>query len=393
MLAAALVFRWVVIAAAIPTGMLLVEVLLSFLPRASNKITSGTRRPRTTVLVPAHDEALTIAGTLQCARTQLLEGDRMVVVADNCSDRTAQIAAEHSAEVFERLDDSRRGKGYALEFGLRCLSARPPEVVVMLDADCLLDESALERLVWRTWSAGRPAQAHYRMDAPSGADWRTRISAFAWIVKNYARPLGLSRVGCPCHLFGSGMAFTWSTLEGANIGSSQLVEDLRLGLDLARMGTPPVFCPEAVVRSTFPTSSEGLRSQRRRWEHGYLSVMLSEGPRVLATAVRRCDPRLLAMGLDLTIPPLALLAIAVGMLVLLGIGMACIVKRPLVVVAPGVELFAFSMAVGLAWIRFGRAAVSLGDLTRAPFYAISKIPIYFGVLTRRRQNWVRTRRH
>ena len=90
-----------------------------------------------------------------------------------------------------------------------------------------------------------------------------------------------------------------------------IVEDLKLGIDLALAGTPPLFCPEALVTSHFPVSADGVQSQRRRWEHGHLSVILTEAPRLFWYALRRLNLNLLVMAFDLSVPPLSLLALEV----------------------------------------------------------------------------------
>ena len=88
-----------------------------------------------TVLVPAHNEANGIAATIKELRSAMPQA-RLLVVADNCTDGTASLAAGAGAEVIERHDSLHRGKGFALDFGREHLRARPPSVVIILDADC-----------------------------------------------------------------------------------------------------------------------------------------------------------------------------------------------------------------------------------------------------------------
>ena len=78
---------------------------------------------------------------------QLEPGDRLLVVADNCTDHTAAVARAAGAEVLERRDAERRGKGYALAAGVDTLRAGPPDVVVIVDADCRPAAGAIDRLV------------------------------------------------------------------------------------------------------------------------------------------------------------------------------------------------------------------------------------------------------
>src|SRR5262245_49258519 len=79
-------------------------------------INLGNVRQRVTVLVPAHDESRGILATIEGIKAQLVAGDRIIVVADNCTDDTAAVAAAAGAEVIERHDRTSVGKGYALDF-------------------------------------------------------------------------------------------------------------------------------------------------------------------------------------------------------------------------------------------------------------------------------------
>lgn len=94
----------------VPVSVLLLQVLLACLPARSRPKGIG-ERPRVAVLVPAHDEALVIRAMLASVTPQLLDGDRLLVVADNCSDDTARLARASGAEVVERHDTRLRGKG------------------------------------------------------------------------------------------------------------------------------------------------------------------------------------------------------------------------------------------------------------------------------------------
>lgn len=375
----------------LPVALLLLQIVVALPPRRPGAVVAAPR-PRLAVLVPAHDEALGIAATVRGIRAQLGDGDRIVVVADNCSDDTAALASAAGAETVVRHDPLRRGKGYALDFGVRYLVAAPPELVVVVDADCRLADGALDRLARACGATGRPVQALYLMHAPAGAGLNARIAEFAWAVKNHLRPLGYARLGLPCQLMGTGMAFPWALLHDAELASGHIVEDLKLGLELARAGRPPLFCPEALVSSVFPHSTEGVRSQRTRWEHGHLGMIVGEAPRLLGSALARRDLRLAALVFDLCVPPLALLTLAVlAVLAAAGVLFAA-GGGALALWLAGTAAVLLGAAVLLAWFRCGRRIVSFGDLARAPLYALSKIPLYLGFVVRRQVDWVRSRR-
>lgn len=375
----------------VPVSVLVLQVLLACLPARSRPKGIG-ERPRVAVLVPAHDEALVIRAMLASVTPQLLDGDRLLVVADNCSDDTDRLAREAGAEVVERHDTRLRGKGYALDFGVRHLAQRPPEVVIVVDADCQVGEGAIDCLARRCHELARPVQSLYLMRAPAGAGLRVQVAEFAWRVKNLVRPRGWARLGLPCQLMGAGMAFGWHDLSLINLANGHLVEDVKLGLDLCQQGKPPAFCPEALVTSQFPLSQQGLNSQRTRWEHGHLGLMLADAPKRAMAAISQRNASLAALTVDLLVPPLALLV-----LVLLGLNLVTWLAyllfglaAPAWLAFAGLALLAF--AVTLAWARFCREVIPFSVLLYAPFYAARKIPLYLSFLIKRQVEWVRSKR-
>jgi cellulose synthase/poly-beta-1,6-N-acetylglucosamine synthase-like glycosyltransferase len=144
---------------AVPAGVLAVESLAALTPSRRRSPGSDAPRPRMAILVPAHDEDAGIARTVTALRSELGPGDRLLVIADNCSDGTAERAREAGAEVVERSDRSRRGKGFALSFGAKVLAENPPDVVVVMDADCRVERGTLEMLARTAHVTGNPVQA------------------------------------------------------------------------------------------------------------------------------------------------------------------------------------------------------------------------------------------
>lgn len=374
-----------------PVLILAVEVLAALLSREERPPPTAARA-RLAVIIPAHDEESGIRDTVCALSPQLLAGDRLLVVADNCTDETAAVAAAAGAAVIVRNDRSLRGKGYALDFGMRHLERDPPGVVLILDADCRLTAGAVERLARLCAQTGRPVQALNLSHAPPGASVKVRIAEFASALKNLVRPLGLRGLGLPCQLTGTGMVFPWECLSTASLATGHIVEDLKLGLELAGAGHPPLFCPEARVSSYFPASEEGFKSQRTRWEHGYLQVLLKDAPAVLVRSLRALDGQLLAMGLDLCVPPIALLSLLVAAVWIASAALYAISHAavPLLIASATAGLLAVSVLA--SWARYGRRIVSLGTLLLAVVYALWKAPVYGRFLIARQLHWVRSKR-
>ncbi len=384
---------WIVvlILATVPVAVLLVQAVAAM---KRTRVTSlhTEWRPSVAVLVPAHNEAQGIAATIASIRQQLRDGDRLLIVADNCSDDTVAVALAAGAAVLERSNLEQRGKGYALDYGVQHLAHSPPEVVLMIDADCRLLAGTIDRLACMAMTTLRPVQALDLMRAHTDGGLKMRIAEFAWIVKNHVRPLGFLRLGLPCQLMGTGMAFPWSLIEKAGLATGHLAEDMQLGIEMARRNAAPVFCPEACVISYFPQGEEAARMQRTRWEHGHMSMILHHGLPLLVQGLRRGDRMLIALALDMCVPPVALLTLATVALFFGAVLTYFVFEWLAPLLLASASLLGLTLAVLLAWQRFGRHVVSLNDLLSATTYIVWKLPLYLKFLVSRQVEWVRAKR-
>jgi cellulose synthase/poly-beta-1,6-N-acetylglucosamine synthase-like glycosyltransferase len=376
---------------AVPALLLFAEIVFALMYRGGAARPQGPR-PKVAVLMPAHDEATGILQALDNLLPLLLPTDRLVVIADNCSDDTARIAAAAGAEVIERRNPTQRGKGFALDFGVRHLELDPPEVVIIADADCSFSAGSIDRLAQECQTRRRPIQGLYLMLSPEGAGTKTRIAQFAWLVKNQVRPTGYLALGLPCHLMGTGMAFPWACIRSAQLATGHIVEDMQLGLDLARKGEAAHYCPDVLVTSYFPQTNDGIRSQRTRWEHGHLGLILTDAPKLLLSGLVNFNIATIALALDLMVPPLALFVMLAALNVVLDGAFALLCGRTAPFTLALSTLSLIGLSVLLAWIRYGQHIISLYALASAPVYALRKVPIYIGFLFSRQLDWVRSKR-
>jgi cellulose synthase/poly-beta-1,6-N-acetylglucosamine synthase-like glycosyltransferase len=365
------------------------------LPRKRTRpiLSRGTMSHRTTVLIPAHNEGAGIVPTICDVQAQLGPSDRILVIADNCTDNTAAIADAAGAEVVVRDDQARRGKGYALEFGVRHLALNPPDVVLILDADCRLGESAIQHLSDRAMASGRPVQSLYLMLAPNDAPASKGLNQFAWRVKNWIRPLGLNLVGLPTQLFGTGMAFPFGLLFARDLGNSRLAEDTALGIALASAGYSPLFASEARIHSYFPLSEAGSEQQRERWEKGHFDNIIDFVPSALAKSLRNGNLGLAALAIDMAVPPLSLLVLVTVLCEILG-GIAYALGTPLAALAiPSLSGLLLVLGTALAWAAVGRDVLPLRELLRLPLRAIQKFGFYLRIASGKGTSaWIRTDR-
>jgi len=340
---------------------------------------------RLAVLVPAHDEARTIERCVASLRACAGAGDDvdLVVVADNCTDDTAARARRAGAEVLERVDPERRGKGYALDYGFRALLEREVAAVAVVDADTDVDRDFLAEL--RRWfAAGADAvQVQYSV-RNAGASSRTRLMNLALLAFNFLRPRGRERLGLSAGLLGNGFALRREVIERVPYEARSVVEDLEYHLELIGHGYRVRFAEATRVLADMPAGGAGVRTQRARWEGGRLR-MLREAAPGLAAAVLKGRMGLLEPLLELALMPLAYHVSAL-----------------LVAAALPLAWLRWYAAAGLAAVALHvAAAIALGGtwrdllaLTLAPFYLLWKLlqlPLLWRS-ARRNADWVRTER-
>lgn len=378
---------------AIPIGVFCLEVLLAVLPGSRWKVSTRERRGKTVVLIPAHDEEQGIVATLRSAQSTLAECDEVVVVADNCTDRTAEVAREHGARVFERFDNQRRGKGYAINYGVDQLRALPPDVVIILDADCQILPLGIDRLSQAVEQTQRPVQAHNLCVAQSSAGGDPSLAALGHLFCCLIRPTGAARIGMPCPLMGTGMALLWTLIDRIRFDGDHLAEDKLLGIEMALAGHPPQFCPEVEVRSAIPSDRAAFTNQRRRWEHGHLRLALTQIPRLIWGSLRQRRLSSLWMALDIGVPPLALLVLTWLLTTALAAFSVFMGETMIPLVALAIEGAMLGTAVAAGWYWFCREQVPISVFARVPGYVARKMSLYASFLSGRGQRtWVRTAR-
>jgi Glycosyltransferase like family 2 len=373
----------------VPCLVVAAECFLALLPLPKHR--TG-ERGKVAVLIPAHNEQLLIGRTLQRLLPQITDADRVLVVADNCTDKTAPIARSHGVEVLERHDTENRGKGFALAAGVAHLAADPPDVVIVFDADCDAEAGMVDILSRTAVSTGRPVQALYLMDPPASAGPGGLISALAFLVKNQVRARAMHRVGLPVLLTGTGMAFPWELIRDAPLATDNIVEDLALGLTFAVAGRGPVYAESARVNGRLPNSSAAAATQRTRWEHGYLHTILTQCPRLVWKGVGGLRPDLLLVALDLAVPPLALLVFSGLVAAAVSLVGAWLSGTWWAALPLGLAAGAAGVGLCLAWAVFARKRFSLRAMASVPVYVLKKLPIYAGFLWHRQRAWVRTER-
>ena len=392
------------LAVAIAVGLIgclaaLPSLYLAFLAVASSWYSQELRGfdpgSRLIVLIPAHNEEQSVGQTIRSLLNQQYPRRlfQIAVVADNCTDGTADVARSAGAdEVLERHAPDLRGKGHALRWAMDRILARPdsPDALVSIDADTTAVPEFLLGLTERFERGAQVVQADYRtIGRGSNGD---ALREIAFVLMNWVRPAGRNVLGLGATLGGNGMLLSTEVLRRRPWSAFTATEDLEYTIDLQYDGVSVCFA--GAVRVEAPTApSEAVGAQQQRWEGGWATLVRHRLPGLLIDSLRRRSLPLLMAAIDLAVPPLGLLAaLAVGTL-LLSLFAAVIGATSLWFATPALAALAGIIAyvlVGLAAARAPRSAYTA--LLHAPSFVLKKPFSLVGTLRFDGGSWVRTER-
>ena len=242
---------------------------------------------RYAVLIAARNEAAVIGSLIDSLKRQNYPTDLIdiYVVADNCTDQTAEAAESHGAIVFERFDSVRIGKGYALQFLLDRIE-ESYDAYLVFDADNVANPNYV-REINKTFSAGYDIVTSYRNAKNYGDNWISSGYGL-WFLRE-AQYLNRPRavLGASCGVSGTGFLFSRRILEqcgGWNF--FLLTEDIEFTAHNIVSGEKIGYCPTAVFYDEQPTGFRQSVRQRMRWVQGYLQVLHRYGGKLIKGCFR-----------------------------------------------------------------------------------------------------------
>jgi len=347
------------------------------------------------VAVPAHDEESVIGATVTHLRQMDYPLDQfdVHVVADYCTDATAQIARSAGAIVHERSEGPRGRKGYALAWLLAWLLDSPKryDAIVVFDADSRVAPDFL-RLMSRALAAGaRVAQGQHVIANPEASVFSTLADADMRL-NNRIRNQAKENLGLSARLMGDGMCFHREILETHPYDAYSLAEDREYGVHLVTRGVRVRFVPEAISMGQAAVRWREATGQRLRWYGGAFDLQKRYLGLLLMSAWRNRSLSALDRVFELVLPAFSSLSmLAVGLVIWQ------------IVLGPHRDWTSFAASVCLLVMALLYPVLGL-LAERAPrqsFYALVYGPAYaawrvwLGIVARIRRGripWIRTRR-
>ncbi|HEU0002900.1 MAG TPA: glycosyltransferase [Ktedonobacteraceae bacterium] len=398
------IFKWLLLAIeiviALPVlylSILSISAILAArrLKKRAITVPSPSQRASFAILVPAHNEIAVLGQLLKSLASLDYPQERytVYVVADNCTDATAELArATGRTEVYERFDQEKRGKGFALNWLIQKLDedCLVYDAYIILDADSVVAPSFLQEM-----NKGLTRGAHALQANNNVLNFTESAStALRWIamtLMNHVRPLGRNGIGCSSTLTGNGMCLSRSLLVRYPWQSFSLAEDYQYYLSLMQHGEKVLYMPEAIVRSEMPSTFAQMRTQDIRWEAPDNSQPAwITAWKLLKAGVRKRDLIRIEAIAELLTPPLSYLA-GSYLLVLVGSLLVGSLSHLIVsLVITGGLLCYFGTAIYL--LRPPRTVFRA--LLHAPGFMLWKLWVILVVRRRKKHTaeWVRTSR-
>ena len=277
---------------------------------------TAKKNHRFAVVISARNESAVIGDLIHSIKVQNYPQELIdvFVVADNCTDNTAQVAREAGATVFPRHNDKEVGKGYALDYGFSCIRDRYAdkgyEAYFVFDADNVLDVNYFREMN-KTFDNGAKASTSYRNSKNYDSNWISAGYA-VWFLRE-AKFLNQARLtlNTSCAISGTGFFIAADIIERAGGWKWHLLtEDIEFSASSILDGVRISYCPTAILYDEQPITFRDSWNQRFRWAKGFYQVFAHYGARLAkGTVTNPKGARFACYDMLMTIAPGMLLTI------------------------------------------------------------------------------------
>ncbi len=347
-------------------------------------------KSRFAVVVAAHNEERVIGELIRNLKRMDYPRELydIYVIADNCTDNTAKVAAENGAQVIERFNNKEKGKGYALEYGFNQIFATgiPYDAVVVFDADNLVETNFLSIMNTRLLRGEKIIQGY--LDTKNADDtWITKSIYVCYVLTNRFWQLSKYNLGLTCALGGTGMCLAADVLKKYGWGMTSLTEDLEFQTKALLNNIKVTWAHDARVYDEKPLTLMQSWRQRRRWMQGHCNVAGRYAVKLFVEGIRTRNFAMIDAALYL-IQPFFLMFTGIGMITNIFMGPELLGERPFWAVAGFfAQFFYFGLGLALERVQFR----VYWWLFFYPIFALTWVPVaYVGFFMRKKKEWAHT---
>ena len=253
-----------------------VVVSLCSLVKLKDKPLKVKKDHRFMAIIPAHNEEAVVGNLIESLKNQTYNKDLydIYVIADNCTDNTAKIAKEAGAIVYERVDETKKTKGYALNWFLQQKIAEdaPYDAFFVFDADNIVDKNFIKNMNKKLCQGEDVVQGYRDIKNPSD-NWITAgYAIFYWQMHRFYH-LARYNIGLSPLLNGTGFMVKFDVIKPQGWDTETLTEDIEFSLKRIIKGKKLGWATDAIVYDEQPTGFRQSWSQRSRWTVGHIQCI------------------------------------------------------------------------------------------------------------------------
>ncbi len=239
-------------------------------------------------IIPAHNEENVIGPLVKSLREQRYPKEYfdIYVIADNCTDRTAEIAKREGAIVYKRFDEKNKTKGHALKWFLdqKIKEDAPYDAFCIFDADNIVDKNFLKAMNKKLCQGEEVVQGYRDIKNPTDSWVTAGYAIFYWTMNRFYH-LARYNVGLSPLINGTGFMVKFDVIKPDGWDTNTLTEDIEFSLKRIIKGKKLGWATNAIVYDEQPVGFKQSWKQRTRWTVGHIQC-LEEYTKPLATAIK-----------------------------------------------------------------------------------------------------------
>lgn len=239
-------------------------------------------------IIPAHNEEAVVGNLIESLKNQNYNKDLydIYVIADNCTDRTAQVAREAGAIVYERFDPDKKTKGYALDWFLqqKIKENAPYDALCVFDADNIVDKDFIKNMNKKLCQGEDVVQGYRDIKNPTDSWITAGYALFYWTMHRFYH-LARYNIGLSPLLNGTGFMVRFDVIKPEGWKTVTLTEDIEFSLQRIIKGKKLGWATDAIVYDEQPVGFKQSWSQRSRWTVGHIQC-IKEYTKQLGIAIK-----------------------------------------------------------------------------------------------------------
>ena len=245
------------------------------------------KQHRFMTIIPAHNEEKVVANLVESLKKLDYPKDLydIYVIADNCTDKTAEVAKKAGAIVYERFDEAHKTKGHALQWFLaqKIEEDAPYDAFCIFDADNIVDENFLKVMNKKLCQGEEVVQGYKDIKNPSDSWVSAGYAIFYWTMHRFYH-LARYNIGLSPLMNGTGFMVKFDVIKPQGWNTKTLTEDIEFSLKRIIEGKKLGWARDAIVYDEQPVGFKQSWTQRSRWTVGHMQC-LKEYTKPLAEAV------------------------------------------------------------------------------------------------------------